>query len=825
VSQVVVLGWDEAAGILDYVPVNGGAGGVAVPLDISGEWMAGVALELAGRGLPVTAELVIDGDAVLIGNVGGRAVQVCRVMAVGSPGRRQFRLRLGGFDKTVTLDAADLGVPDDQVDAAQQLRYVYVPGLTPPGCWLDCPGGIDEWAAERRRARDERERQKQNAREERERQEQNAREFINPYTFVPFPERIDRDRPAGHQMLGDGRLCGTFTVTWTFSSPFQAPEGMSGTTVLEVPGSSVKGAVRSVHEVLAGGCLRVFGADFVPSYRDTPKPRPEGWTLAQVVTATKDGQPLTVRLCEDVVWVPAAKLRDACGSRSLATGSRVDLIGGIPAEPNSLGRKELGADGMVKDGGEWVVLVTSQGTRSAKKGTYFLACGRLGEGTAEVTEEAWRAFRLAVEGASDLTPAGRARLGVDPHACRPTSPVFFDDQRIGLRRVVTRHLWPDDVIWVRASDPGNGERTAGELSLAAVWRHPGWPVGGGTPADQSKWAARARVPEELLACADPEWLCPTCRIFGSTDEHARDGDSRAAQRGYAGHVRFGTARSAGPVTLEQITRAPMGGPRPGAGQFYLAYDDRSPARGREDEPTREWGSAPDAAQPRRLRGRKFYWHADPRQQDPPRHKARAHQTRGKLASERWIAPAGTVLVQQVSFDNLSRAELGGLLAAFDPARVLRAGGRPVRIHLGGGKPLGLGSCATAVTGLRVWDAASRYGGGAEPAVDPDACAQAFADSCPGEVRATWPSLAAVLAEGTVDAARVWYPPGAWWPDRSENEKAFDEPFAFFTASSGKYLAASQRRELIPLPDPAGADQNLPIVREADLKDSRKAGPR
>ena len=270
-----------------------------------------------------------------------------------------------------------------------------------------------------------------------------------------------------------------------------------------------------------------------------------------------------------------------------------------------------------------------------------------------------------------------------------------------------------------------------------------------------------------------------------------------------------------------IRRAPAGAPRPGAGQFYLIVDDPSPARDKDSRPTREWGSEPDArTQPRRLRGRKFYWHADPTSQNPERHVARQHQEDKNLATDQRIAPAGTVLSQRVAFDNLSRAELGGLLAAFEPQRVL--GGYAAgefRLHLGGGKPLGLGSCTASVTELRTWTADSRYGGGTAEAADTGACLAEFAKVCTDDVKSTWPALAAVLAEGSVDPRRVWYPPGAFWSERMNDLKEFDEPFAFFTGTSGMFLKdkpAGEQRELKPLPVPGSGDQSLPIIRKADL---------
>ena len=142
-------------------------------------------------------------------------------------------------------------------------------------------------------------------------------------------------------------------------------------------------------------------------------------------------------------------------------------------KPNSLGRKELDSSASVTKGSDWVVLVTDSGTRQVKKGTYFLACGRVGTRTAEVTEAAWRTFRIATAGTRDMQPGARRRDGRNPDERQPTSPVRFGSQPIGYRRVVTGWLWEGDVIWARTRTDG-ASVTADELSLAALWRHPGW---------------------------------------------------------------------------------------------------------------------------------------------------------------------------------------------------------------------------------------------------------------------------------------------------------------------------------------------------------------
>ena len=282
VSLVVLMSWDPSCGTLEYVQVNGGAGGELQRLGVRGLSAADVTETLAGVALPRVAELVIDDDDVLLGDLGAAAVR-CTVRQAGSPGDRRFRLIPKGAREAVAeIPAARLGFDDDALaGAAQTLHYLYADGLTPPGCWLGCAGGVREWITQRRRAADE----------QRYRQWM-AERFVNPYTFVPFPERIERRKPSGHHLLGAGNLSGSFVVTWTFASPFQAPEGQSGTTVLRLPGSSVKGAVRSLHETLAGGCLRIFNEDFIPSYRDPATARPGDWTMALVEKHTQDGQPL-----------------------------------------------------------------------------------------------------------------------------------------------------------------------------------------------------------------------------------------------------------------------------------------------------------------------------------------------------------------------------------------------------------------------------------------------------------------------------------------------------------------------------------------------------
>lgn len=813
-SQVVVLTWEATTQVLVYVPVDGGNGGEARPVRVSGDWATDIAAVCAASSLPSVGELVVDGDEVLL-DLSGPPVTLC------SPRWRKPVVRLlrrdgGQLVREMPPEALGLG----DVDLAAQVENIGSFLLFDEadkdgviGCW-DCAGGLSGWL-ERLQARRA---AKAAARGARERAAAADLRFINPYTFVPFPAAIVRERPAGHDALGPGRMSGVLEVSFEFTSPMQAPEGAISGQRLRLPGASVKGALRSLHETLAGGCLRVLDEDYVPSYRDAAAVPHSEWTLAVAETVTRDGQPLTVRLCDPVVWVGAAQLRAAWGSR-LSSGNRVTFD--PPREMTGLERYELPADATVERGGDWVVLLTDAGarrpeTRLKKPGAYFAACGRVGDDTAvrSVDETAWRAFRRAVAGAREAAQQRAAQRAGESSA--QWVPVKFRGEEIGRRKAATGRFDVGDVLWARRR-PGGAEVDG--LRLAAIWRHAGTgPLG-------------TRVPDALHPCppstsspgsagADDELLlCPSCRLFGAADARTPDAGSGARQRAYAGHVRFGDAVSDGPVELTLFQRAPLGAPRPGAGQFYLRYSSTAPATSENAAPTREWGAAPDGATARLVRGRKYYWHADPTRQPVPRHVARSHQINPRMLMERQLAPAGTVLRAVLTFDNLSDAEVGGLLATLQPDLVLPAeepDSRPLRLRLGGGKPLGLGSCRAIISNVRVWSARSRYGGVEPITATPEHYRAEFSRTVPAPVTATWPALTAVLREQTVDAARVWYPPGAYWSDQRTDAKLFDEPFGFFVGTSGMYLAKEKARPLLPLPEPTDPDQSLPIIRKQDL---------
>ncbi|MCW2914723.1 MAG: CRISPR-associated family protein [Actinomycetia bacterium] len=673
--------------------------------------------------------------------------------------------------------------------------------------------------------------------------------FVNPYTFVPFAEPRGegfRGAPGGHDGLGEGRYLGDIEVRLTTLAPlllrgvsredaqgeFPRRELANGQRVPFIPGSSLAGVTRSMFEMIAGGCLRVFDDGFVPGYRDQAVAHSPDWTLTRVGSTDGTGRPTGLQLCDPVVWVPAPELAEVLGGPDkVVTGATVEVL---RWQKHSFGggveRLEANDAGAVRAGDDWVVLVTDAKARKERK-SYFCAVGRLSRdagATVTVTDGAWADYLTSVEGTDDVRRARTERtLRLDaPVEAEVFYPFANGKRLVGKRHEARPRLFEGQVLWARVervSRPVSGKNmTFTEvtgLALSAIWRHPGVRV-----RTRDRDTAGERVPPALLPCRDPADLCPACRVFGSVDAEGTEGtDGRAEQRSYRGHVRFSDALPQGDAPTRTFHLAPLGAPRPGAGQFYL--ESGKGGKAAPGRPLREWGSAADNGEPRRLNGRKQYW-LTARHQDRPLFRVTDGPFDGEMAATAEAVLQQSVFTYTVRFDGLTKAEIGGLLAALSPARVLDGlvphadGGADIGIAVGGGRPFGFGACTTRITGLRVDDARSRYLGARRPALEVENALQAFTEAVDDGVRETWPALAAALHLDHVDPGKVWYPPARPIPGGPLRKDDLEPGFEFWKQTRGLQHAHGAD-PLLPLPKAADADQELPVFR----KDTRRrTGP-
>ena len=123
-------------------------------------------------------------------------------------------------------------------------------------------------------------------------------EFPKPYDFVPFADRVDKQYRTGHEAYPEGRLSGQFdymlraeSFLHVSSGSYALTEdlGMETKNVIRdlyrvyhegeqkpaIPGSSIKGAVRSIVEAVTESCIgstRVFRRDLPKDLARTCSP-------------------------------------------------------------------------------------------------------------------------------------------------------------------------------------------------------------------------------------------------------------------------------------------------------------------------------------------------------------------------------------------------------------------------------------------------------------------------------------------------------------------------------------------------------------------------
>ena len=632
-------------------------------------------------------------------------------------------------------------------------------------------------------------------------------DFVNPYTFVPLPRKVVCGQPPGHDPGPDEareRYVGALEVTWRIQSPLAIPTeewGSIGGDV-RIPGSSIKGAVRSTHEMLFGGCLRQVDLGYRPTYRQLPTMDAlKDWRMAVVLDDDE------VLLCEK----EDPKRRSSIDSKALCerVGDRArtgDVIA-VNSDDDWKDRSELRVaerfqvlqrpaevSGYENLAGCYVVLITKKGARrDAVRATWYWSLGKLTRERATISSQATRDFSWAM---MEARPDGERWINV-----------FRGKTKLGQARGNKHALEPGSVIWVKARD---GMVTA--IKLSQFWR------------ERSKERLGNRIPQETQPCDGENLrLCPSCSVFGSadtlndkadTDERRREGD----QRSYAAHVRFGSAIGVD-LQGDEVTLAPLGQPHPGAGLTYLEPTSPEAAPASRDERWSRWDS--DGTPKRQLRGRKFYWHSNPeRQLDhlkhtqgvgdvPGRHLKREHHG-AEMCTKAQLVTGGTFR-QTITFDGLDRFGVASLLAALQPGRLLGDG--EFALHLGRGKPLGLGSVTAEITAARITTVAARYGDKAEIPLE------TFVID-PAEVRTRCGDLDAVH-EGARKVLRLDGLGENWWkvtypttqPWRQFGSKEFDESFKFFKDFGGP--AQSEKRKVSWKP---GAWRPMPEITADDQSD-------
>lgn len=617
--------------------------------------------------------------------------------------------------------------------------------------------------------------------------------FINPYTFIPLGE-VKRQQPLGHAPDAEQakqRYSGYFTVEWDIRTPLACPTEKDGDPAewgtqnsgMRVPGSSVKGAIRSVHEALFGGCLRQVDPEFRPIYRQLPDPNlMDGYRLGRVKDkGEKEGFVIEVFPRKNQV-----ELVDAKELGEVKDGQEVRLNPTGKAKGN---RVVLQPDAQ---GSKYVVHVTSVGARDSKKPCYWAVASVEDSWLVKVTPEALLEFRW------------RAAAARDDKA----EQVKFKNATVGQRKPRGADLEEGEIVWVKLNEDGQ----VCDIKRSQLWRR---------RANSTSLGERLTQHSALPCTGEQELLCLSCQVFGSADTEGLQGksDARATQYSYAGHVRFGPAILPLGTKVREAQLAPLGQPHPGAGMFYLTKQAHFDTPQDSAQRRSRWDAPGDR---RTLRGRKFYWFSDPEDQRkevshrsgksnvPLRYERRGHHS-DEVITQALLVDCGT-LTQRVTFDGLDRVALLSLLAAFEPARLLGEG--KFAHHLGRGKPLGLGAVVAKVTDFSATTVADRY---SEQPTELDLAHFSLAeqdrkdiDERCGAQEVSRKAAAKVLRlDGLgAEAWRVSYPTTSPWSKFGSED--FDKSFEYFKKFGGP---AKSEKKKVKWQD--GLYKELPEATEDD----------
>lgn len=520
-----------------------------------------------------------------------------------------------------------------------------------------------------------------------------------PYNFVPLPEAIliaPASPFAGHDRLASDRLHGEITLEIRAETPLYTrcahPPELGDAEVVRtpekqefyhhgdpsrpvIPGSSLRGMVRSLVEILSysritrrperGEATRVVDRRLVyravaePDTADgkayhqrfSPPERPKAGYLARDKrSAGRVIKPAQEPGGSSYVRVEIEHIRNA------QIPPQPNTVRDVWVEPSEAISKKISTEpgpGLVQG-----KLVQSGPIGNRKKHTVVYA-PEPRAAPIPIPHSVWERFQEDQE----------MQRGIDPRVVEVGDPVFY----FAEEGMVT-FLGP--TLYFRVPH----QRYTGDF-----------------------------IPAETSDAGELNGLDLAESIFGTVNEGEREHDD-SVTGAHRGRVSFDDARwrdEGRSLFLEgaggRRWTAVLSAPKPTSYQHYLVQqikrDDRAPLKrqlaGYSSATPDDSNGAPRRAA---LRGFKRYWHrGEPSSNELTTGAPGAHPTQHtKVRPVR----AGTTFEGRIRFENLTSFELGALLAAFELPRSCRH-------HLGMGKPLGMGTVRVDAS-VRLYDPRQRY---------------------------------------------------------------------------------------------------------------------
>lgn len=523
--------------------------------------------------------------------------------------------------------------------------------------------------------------------------------FTNPYNFVPFTGTCKR----GALTLGPKECrTGYFDCELELLTPLFIPntsnksalcneeerikkytgyefcsyEDLSGDTRLGkagpkdpvIPGSEIRGAVRSVYEAAFGGCMSTMRVDGALGRRNPSPKRPgimeregkNGWYLYPCERAmlnagpTREGQKMPVEVYASLkegqlLWIKLSENR-------YKNRNYMDKV---------VERYKIPDGGRIPDGycQAWFHKGEPFGKKKHHESVFYC---KNEERKMLVPEEEYRAYQQVMDKYKD----GKA----------------YSASPIDENRVLVYYVNQNGV-------PRN-------LSPACI----------GNEIFQKTFRKILESNGGFQPCVDMSELCPACKIFGMVS------DGNGTKGAVCSRVRFADACLGGTLGSENVedyygpcvVLPEAGEPRPSAVEFYTESPYKDKDKGgwktegywtydymfvkRKGKEVRELleESLPE------LRGRKFYWHHDGWEK-----LEKNNPLDGEMKQRIWpllpdhMAKRERKFIFRVYFDKLNWDELGRLRWSLDFMD-------PICAHkIGRGKPYGLGSVRIHINNLKI----------------------------------------------------------------------------------------------------------------------------
>lgn len=519
----------------------------------------------------------------------------------------------------------------------------------------------------------------------------------NPYNFAQWVgaapwglEPPDRHAGATHDAWHADRLSGTLAIDLTARTPVFVPQGdflesddrsprrfwrcadRNGAERFGIPGSSIKGVLRSAFEAWTNSRVGILS----PDNYDHPIAYRRRAADVWVIDGPVPGGGLRVIRCRSAFakregdrWNYGDRPRGNFMPPDPVIVSEVDPANTSTAQARVLRANLLWTPDHRHRNWTHVVVHVTKETAVVPEEVLRRYLHYLGGGARPGSGSVNPALENHLDRVQDLTAGatpGAGRLGTNYYASIPNERRLFADRIRDLRRLDRGSL----LFALR--DPARPDEIAcfGK-NVNFMW-----------PAERSPrdLVGRFYENESTRALASADHAEAT---FGFSGGYGDGGHP------FRGRARVGvfwadeSAREMPAVALGPLT-SPTG-IKLKARPLYLPPD----ASGRSS----------DYDEAEALRGRKFYWHQRARDGGVAESHV-ATQPSPQNPSPIHPLPEGTVFRGIMHFDNLTKAELGALLACIRPA-LLFDDGRRYGIKVGKAKPRGLGSLEATVLTLRV----------------------------------------------------------------------------------------------------------------------------